>query len=776
MHSSRRLRRSVLAVAALAPALALLLGMTSQTVASAGALPLTAGDLLVSKSVYPASPPTIVPGTTQLPPGCGAKSDPCASAVAPGTYPVVFNNDKVDGSFGLTSPITIDELSPSGTVTGSLAVPTDQAVTSFSSKSELGMNLSTDGKDVTFMGYAAPVSTLDVSNSNTPGAIDPTNPVTGAFYRVAAEMDAAGNFTFTETNAYSGNNGRAAILDNEPGAGVMLTAGNAGNGSNPEPAGVVSGAGAQLIQPSTQPEADQAPGSPTPVGSFNIVHIPPNGADKSAKDNNFRGIAASGNVLYYTKGSGGNGIDTVYFVDPTGNACPTTGVGLPEPGASLPTTSAFTVSTNDPALGLTAKNPGLVPENMCVLSGFPTALAKGATDASDYPFALWFANPTTLYVADEGAGDNTNSGFSSTSNGTYTAAAASTTAGLQKWVFDSTTRTWNLAYTLQSGLNLGVPYTSTQYPTLTGYPTGLNNTDGGGGLPWAPATDGLRNLTGQVNPDGTVTLYAVTSTVSGSGDQGADPNQVVKVTDNLSATTAPVGENFTTVEPPTNETVYRGVSLTPGTGAGPSGNVTCAGNTFTGTTIGGNLTVPAGSTCTLTDVTVAGNVKVDGGTLIDTASVIRGNLQTNNAAGIYVQGGEIDGNVQVQGTTGSPAIGNDSTANDLCGASVSGNVQVQNNGVGAPFDIGAAPDCSTPLSIGGNLQVQNNAGTVLVGKALNGAGNSAKGNIQVKNNTGGGSILDNVAGGNCQLSNNTPAITPASGNTAAGQNSCNSPA
>ena len=59
------------------------------------------------------------------------------------------------------------------------------------------------------------------------------------------------------------------------------------------------------------------------------------------------------------------------------------------------------------------------------------------------------------------------------------------------------------------------------------------------GLPWAPATDGLRNITGQVNRDGTVTIWAVTSTVSGGGDQGADPNQLVSVTDKLGATTLP---------------------------------------------------------------------------------------------------------------------------------------------------------------------------------------------------------------------------------------------
>ena len=87
-------------------------------------------------------------------------------------------------------------------------------VTSFSSKSELALNLSTDGKYLTFMGYVAPIDAIDVSNSNTPGVVDPTNPVGENAYRAVAQVDAKGNFQFTETNAYSGNNGRAAILNN----------------------------------------------------------------------------------------------------------------------------------------------------------------------------------------------------------------------------------------------------------------------------------------------------------------------------------------------------------------------------------------------------------------------------------------------------------------------------------------------------------------------------------------------------------------------------------
>jgi hypothetical protein len=38
---------------------------------------------------------------------------------------------------------------------------------------------------------------------------------------------------------------------------------------------------------------------------------------------------------------------------------------------------------------------------MCILNGFPTLLAKSSAGVS-YPFGIWFANSTTLYVADEG--------------------------------------------------------------------------------------------------------------------------------------------------------------------------------------------------------------------------------------------------------------------------------------------------------------------------------------------------------------------------------------
>ncbi len=510
------------------------------------------GNLLVSRSVYDNKAGNVTPGVTMLPTGC---TSACTAAIANGSYPGVFNNDTIDGSFGITSKILLDELTPSGHLIGTVEVPnslqrdvrlnSDQMVTSFSSKSELALNLSTDGRVVTFMGYLSPVDALDVSNSNTPADPDPTNPVNASAYRLVAELDQSGHFRFTKTNAYSGNNGRAAIEYAHQYERLLYTAGNAGNGSDPQPNGVIIGAGAQIITAADRALAAQSPGDPTPVGSFSITQLGKS-LDKVGKDTNFRGLTIFNNVVYLTKGSGGNGVNTVYFIDASGftpsgapAACPN-GTGVPAANASLPLSP---ISYQASLL----QTEGVVPYNMCILNGFPTA-TKSKTA---FPFGVWFANANTVYVADEGNGTNT---FDPAS-GKYTTAAAQTLAGLQKWTFDGTK--WNLAYVLQSELNLGVPY------TVPGYPTGNNSVTS---LPWSPAADGLRNLTGRVNKDGTATIWAITSTVSGSGDEGADPNRLVTITDQLAATSPPAGETFVTVKSAGFAEVLRGVSFTPGTG------------------------------------------------------------------------------------------------------------------------------------------------------------------------------------------------------------------
>ena len=476
------LRRLALATTALGASL-----LNSQT---GRAAPLfTPGDLIVSYSVYAGTASTIAVGQA-LPNSNGAV------AVANGSYPNVFNNASVDGNFGILSPIllqdvrTPNQITATSTPTFNVTAATGIA-TSFPSKSELAINLSSNGQTLTLGGYNAPVNSLDRSNANTPGVMDATNTDTApaTSRSVVSISTSTGAATVTNTNDYSGNNIRAAISAN----GVIYTAGNSGNGAKSTDSVTTPGStGAQLLATTGVQVVTPGTGTSAPAGQFTGA------ADGyTLKDNNYRGLTTNNNTLYTSKGSGSNGIDTVYQVGTAGT--------LPTGGASTPLT---------------------------VLPGFPTLAASAqtctVTNCSSYfaPFGLFFANSTTLYVADEGNAGTINDPH----------------AGLEKWSLVN--GTWLLDYTLQTGLNLYTPY------TVAGYPASLD-----------PYTTGLRDLTGQVNADGSVTLYAATSTNSASGDAGADPNEIVAINDLLGAMTLPVTESFSVVEGGQYGVVYRGVAV-----------------------------------------------------------------------------------------------------------------------------------------------------------------------------------------------------------------------
>ncbi len=496
MNPNNTLKHSSFRKPAHVAAIAMLAGLCSTAFADPifeGFIP---GDLVVSRSVYMGTASTVTVGQL-LPPNCPSTATGCnILATNNGTYPGVWNNAIVDGSFGVTSPIFLDQITTDGTLINTLPVPTSMVVTSFSSKSEVALNLSPEGDVMTFMGYVAPVNAIDVSNANTPGVVDPTNPVGENIYRAVVQVYPSGAMQVTDTNCYSGNNGRAAILAN----GYFYMVGNSNNGGG-TPANVVASTGVQIAVPGQDPST-----APLEIGDFSITQVnnpatgTPYAADKLGKDNNFRGLTLFENNLFITKGSGSNGINTVYQV------------GDPH---TLP--DAINASANP----------------ITVLPGFPTTLAKNAGAAN--PFGLWFANATTLYVADEG-------------DGTTADAATSQVAGLEKWLFVN--GTWQLAYVMQNGLNLGQQY------SVPNYPTALN-----------PATDGLRNITGRNNGDGTVTIWGVTSTVSANGDQGADPNKLVSITDVLDNADPSLAayEPFTTIRSAGFGEVLRGVSFTPGT-------------------------------------------------------------------------------------------------------------------------------------------------------------------------------------------------------------------
>jgi hypothetical protein len=506
--------------------------------------------LVLSRSVYVGTPSLLVPGVTVLPPGCvaGTVNVPlvaggtvpvavtCSTPIADGTFPTVFNNSAADGHFGITSPIFLDNLATDGHLLDSLAIPTDQIVTSFSSKSELAVNRSVDGRSITFMGYRGgpgfptAANVFDVSNGNTPGLIDPTNAAVGQYYRSVAEVDAHGHVKITEGNAYSGDNGRGAIKGSD-GLYYLVGNDNSGNLSKKQTTTTTIGqdlihaTGAELLVPG---QAPPVPPNIAKIGDFEIAQVIepstglPYAPDKAGKDNNFRGVTIFKDTLYVTKGSGGNGINTVYQV---GNA----GV--------LPSGDTATLA----ALPIT------------ILPGLPNTLAGGVSSTGAatpvaFPFGIWFADEKTLYICDEGDGAL----VSPAVNGNVADATSLATAGVQKWSLVN--GSWQMDYVLQNGLNIGVPY------SVPDYPTDLN-----------PATGGCRNLTGHVGHDGIVSIYAVTSTISNSGDQGADPNLLVKVTDRLNATTLPTGNgkhhewlgHFETLRRAKAGEVYRGVALAP---------------------------------------------------------------------------------------------------------------------------------------------------------------------------------------------------------------------
>jgi hypothetical protein len=509
------------------------------------------GTLVLSRSVYVGKASTVTIGET-LPLGCegGLVGDtvnvpliaggttpvvvPCGVASDNGEFPNVFdthnvwNNANSDPSFGVTSPIFLDDITTDGFVVGTLPIPSDQIVTSFSSKSELAVNRSVDGRSLTFMGYRGGVgcggtavsptepNLLDVSNGNTPGVCDPTNPiitnvagstvVPTAYYRAVAELDNDGHITYTDGNAYSGDNGRGAI---KGGNGLYYTVGNDNNGNLSKKQLTTTVAGMELVNATGAALLFPGATAPLPPNIGMIGRLDING-DKPGKDTNFRGVTIFNNTMYITKGSGSNGINTVYQVGTAG---------------TLPTGSATALAA--------------VP--ITVLPGFPDDAASTTTA---FPFGLYFANPTTLYVCDEGDGTL----VSPAVNGNIADTQSQQTAGLQKWVLIK--GTWTREYILQDGLNIGVPYSVERYPAA------LN-----------PATGGCRNITGVNNDDGTVTIFAITSTVSSNGDTGADPNKLVKVTDRVSDTTLPNGRDglgrFTIVRSAQAGEVFRGITLAP---------------------------------------------------------------------------------------------------------------------------------------------------------------------------------------------------------------------
>jgi hypothetical protein len=170
---------------------------------------------------------------------------------------------------------------------------------------------------------------------------------------------------------------------------------------------------------------------------------------------------------------------------------------------------------------------------------------------------------------------------------------------------------------------------------------------------------------------------------------------------------------------------------------GPEGPITIKGD------------VIAGPGCNLSGATVEGSVTVEpGGSLKtekETATTITGYVQSNKATEIVLlAGGEIGGNVQIQGTTGESVVEH---------GKVRRNITIQNS-VASRLEV-------RDESVGGNVQLMNNTGrgshvhVVVIGSTVGG-------NVLVGNNTLTGTERNEVGAfeaevksGNLQVYNNS---------------------
>ncbi len=380
------------------------------------------------------------------------------------------------------SPLTLQDISTSGVVGGQLVLPqtvttvngvTQYAVSGeYGSSSEGSLSLSTDGQSLVVAGYninAAAYNTAEASGGpNTYG--DPrlaqSTSVPGGQYtpvqRVIADVRYDGTVDSSTAlyNVYNGNNPRSVVTDN---GSVFYISGQGQSGDT------------------TQGVFRVADGAATATTIDNTTDT--------------RSLLISNGTLYASRDSKqpkANPADNVgsYGLEPTATATAT-----PLPGISKSVTLA---NGNGNNVNGSTGTANLSPEN------------------------FFFANATTLYVADAGAPKQGGAGD----------------GGLQKWSLVN--GTWTLNYTLSNGL--GLKQATGAATTTAGFSTGLIG------------------LTGKTNTDGTVSLYATSEP-----NFDTDSTALYGITDTLAYTSAAQasGESFQTLMTAAPDTVIRGVAFAP---------------------------------------------------------------------------------------------------------------------------------------------------------------------------------------------------------------------
>jgi len=365
----------------------------------------------------------------------------------------------------------------------------------YGSSSEGTLQLSGNGQYLTIMGYGVSAAMFNANpaqyGASPSNALGQSGSLTGQSYtpvaRVVALIDANGNVNSSTAvyNVFNTNNPRSAYtLTGANGTGVYIS----GQGTGSDATG-----GVFL----------------TTIGSTNNSPTAITGLDSTSNSTSqdTRDVQIYNGQLYVstdTKEGSGSARSFVGTLGAAGTP-PTSLANSGNGPTQLPTFGSSKTGQET----LTANNDNSVNSS-----------AVGKT-INLSPESYFFANATTLYVADSGD-TKQNSAQSSLGDG-----------GLQKWTFNGTG--WVLDYTLSAGLGL------------------VTNSSSDG-------TSGLFGLTGQVEADGTVELFATNYTLS-----DLDQTYLFGITDTLSDMTATQasGETFATLATAPADSNFKGVSFAP---------------------------------------------------------------------------------------------------------------------------------------------------------------------------------------------------------------------
>jgi hypothetical protein len=403
------------------------------------------------------------------------------------------------------SPLTLFQYQPVGTSSvtyvNSLVLPQigsgSNSVVSgeYGSSSEGTLQLSSNGAYLTIMGYGVNAAAFNrdpgsYSPNSLNTALGQSGSQTGQGYiavaRVAALIDSNGNVNSSTalTGVFNTNNPRSAFTVD--GTGIYVSGQGTGNDGDGSGGVFYATTGSTTATPITGLDATGG-GAGTTLGQ------------------DTRDVQIVNGQLYVSTDTKEGKNSARDYIATVGSGTPTTTVGSP----ALSMLPGFGNSGGTGKEAITAATG----------NGLNTGAAVNLS-----PEGFFFANATTLYVADSGSPKND-------SNATNNKVDLGD-GGLQKWTLSG--GSWVLDYTLATGLNLVD-----------------NATDGG-----TEGTTGLFGLTGEVDGD-QVELFATNSTI---GD--LDPTFLYGITDSLSATSNP-GESFTELEAAPLDSNFKGVSFAP---------------------------------------------------------------------------------------------------------------------------------------------------------------------------------------------------------------------